>query len=554
MKPVTRRNVNVNVVTAIFDYIIRITHVKLRPGRTAVPRIADVVTLCRNAAGRRFVVRYFVVLLAFTFTHAAAAAPHLSATVIQDSGVYDASELFDVYREHLGRPVTGETASAIGKALRERYAADGYARPGYKILDSGEESGIVRIRLVELRISRVDWSGSAGPFDERVRKLADELPSASAARPEAIRDMLREARRLPGVSVAADTRADPQDQGGVVLDLDSTWQPLEGKLKLSNRGTREIGRNLAFAQVAANGLFGHENSLGLYAGTSEENERYRSGGVFANAALGSSDTSIRLIAGASGLRLAGDSRTEKHDRNLVKLRLRHLLRQNAGYDLSIWGAFALEDLDIAADGILLREDRLRSVEAGAALSWRIEAVQYYGSLEVEQGITGLDGGVSTRNNPDDPRRADFSIARLRFVRLAWFNESWSLRWDGYGQYSRHFLPSTKRFKVGGNRIGRGFEAAAISGDRGIGNTVKLNRRFEAFDDWRQHSGIYAFYDIGTVWREESGNRESAASAGVGLSFRAGWLSGNVELAKPLTHADEDGNRDAKVFAEIEMGF
>jgi hypothetical protein len=41
---------------------------------------------------------------------------------------------------------------------------------------------------------------------------------------------------------------------------------------------------------------------------------------------------------------------------------------------------------------------------------------------------------------------------------------------------------------------------------------------------------------------------------VGVAFDADWLSGHVELAKPLTHPDEDGNKDAKVFAELVLSF
>jgi hemolysin activation/secretion protein len=366
--------------------------------------------------------------------------------------------------------------------------------------------------------------------------------------------MLRRVRRLPGLSVDADTRGDPEGNGGVVLDLESSYKPVEGKLKLSNRGTREIGRNLAFAQVAGNGLFGGENSVGLYVGTSEESDKYVSGGLFGTTAIGARGTSARIVGGVSVLRLDADSGTEEHDRRIASLRITHPLRQDTSHSLTAWGAFALEDLDIGLDGVILREDRLRSIEAGAALSWRRDTTRWYASLELEQGITGLGGGVSTVNDPDDPRRADFSIARLRFVRVASWTDAWSLRWDAYGQYSPHVLPSTRRFKIGGNRIGRGFEAAAISGDRGVGNTLKLNRQLDGFDDWRRHTGLYGFYDIGTTWTEDSGTRESATSAGIGVSFRADWLSGHVEVAKPLTHADEDGRRDANVFAEIAMEF
>src|SRR5690606_30497833 len=128
----------------------------------------------------------------------------------QGSEVFEAGELFAAYRAHLGRPVGEGTAVAIAEAVRTMYQEQGYARPGYKILDAGEQSGVVRIRLVEVKIARIDWSGSAGPFEKELRELADTLPTESAIRPAAIRALLQRARRMPGVSVAADTRLDPE--------------------------------------------------------------------------------------------------------------------------------------------------------------------------------------------------------------------------------------------------------------------------------------------------------------------------------------------------------
>ncbi len=517
-------------------------------------------SLCRSDScgvphSRRCRRRIGVALVLFSFASVSAAAnPDLTATVIQNSGVYDATELFQVYKDYMGHPVTEKTAPAIAEALRDKYAQDGFARPGYKVLDTGELSGIVRIRVVELKISRVKLSGSTGPYEQRVRDITETLPVAAAVRPEDIRGVLRRVRGLPGLTVEADTYTDAGGDGAVVLDLDADYKPLEGSLKLSNRGTDEIGRNLAFAQAAANGLFGLQSSVGLYAGTTEQTDKYRSGGAFGTVTAGPHATSVRLMAGVSALRLPTDDITEEQDRKLINLRITQPVRQDGSRILSVWGAFELEDLDIGLDGTILREDRLRSLAVGSSLSWRKDANQYFGSLELEQGLTGLGGGLHTVGDPDDPRRADFTIAELRLVRLAKLEHSWSFRWDLYGQYSPHILPSTKRFKVGGNRIGRGFEAAAISGDRGIGNKLKLTRQLDGFADWRQHTGLYGFYDLGTTWLEQTASRRSAASAGVGVSFGADWLSGHVELAKPLTHPDEDGNKDAKVFAEVALSF
>lgn len=485
---------------------------------------------------------------------AAAAGPDLTATVIQGSGVYTANQLFHVYKEFMGQPVTKDTAPAIAEALRDRYAHDGFARPGYKMIDTGERSGIVRIRVAELTISRVELSGSTGPYERRVLEMANALPEQAAVRPDDIRDVLRRVRGLPGLTVEADTYADASGNGAVVLDLDADYQPLEGSLKLSNRGTHEIGRNLAFAQASANGLFGLRSSAGLYAGTTEETDKYRSGGLFGTVTAGPQSTSARLVAGVSALRLPAAEGMEAQDRTLLDLRITQPLRQETSRTLSVWGAFELEDLDIALDDTVLREDRLRSLTVGSSLGWRKNANQYFASMQLEQGLTGLGAGLHTVGDPDDPRRADFTIAELRFVGLARFENAWSVRWDVYGQYSPHILPSTKRFKVGGNRIGRGFEASAISGDRGIGNKIKVTRELDGFADWRRHTGLYGFYDLGTTWLEQAASRRSAASAGVGVAFDADWLSGHVELAKPLTHPDEDGNKDAKVFAELVLSF
>ena len=47
-------------------------------------------------------------------------------------------------------------------------------------------------------------------------------------------------------------------------------------------------------------------------------------------------------------------------------------------------------------------------------------------------------------------------------------------------------------------------------------------------------------------------RESAATAGLGFAIEYWRLSGFIEVAKPLTHADVEGDRDTKVFAEVRL--
>jgi hemolysin activation/secretion protein len=66
------------------------------------------------------------------------------------------------------------------------------------------------------------------------------------------------------------------------------------------------------------------------------------------------------------------------------------------------------------------------------------------------------------------------------------------------------------------------------------------------------SSLYGFYDFAAAWKQDQPGRESAVTAGIGFALEYWRLSGFIEVAKPLTHADVEGERDTKVFAEVKL--
>lgn len=507
--------------------------------------------LHRESLFGRFAISGVALLAAFS---SAFAVETMGGAVIQGSSVYGAAELFQVYRQHLGNTVTEHTAKAIAETLQQRYLEDGYSRPGYRIVDQGIDSGIVRIRIVEPNISRVAINGDAGPYSEKLERLVAHLPSDRSLRPQEIRDVLRDARRLPGLDVEVAAVPDGQNQGGFVLAVDSAYKPVEGSLKISNRGTREIGRDILFARVAANGLFNRDMTGGLFVTTARDSDDYRGGGFFTTFMQGSGGTSVQMQGAVTTLNYETRDVDVEQDRKRYTIKVVHPLRRQADRDLSVWGGFVVEDLDLAFNGLRSREERLRSIEAGSTFTWQEQATQSLLSLELEQGINGLGSRIDTAATTAALLENAFSIARLRYVRLAPINELWSWRVDAYAQTSPHVLPSIKRFKVGGGRIGRGFEAAAVSGDRGIGGKAQLKRQVGGSIPWLERGDLYGFYDVGSVWRNDAGGRESASSTGIGASLHEGRFSGSIEVARPLTHADADGRKDVGVFAELSIRF
>jgi hemolysin activation/secretion protein len=149
----------------------------------------------------------------------------------------------------------------------------------------------------------------------------------------------------------------------------------------------------------------------------------------------------------------------------------------------------------------------------------------------------------------DNRELEFMVLDLQAGSFTRFGTAWSLRTDVFAQYSRDVLPDSERFKIGGERLGRGFEVAEIAGDRGLGAKLVLRRELSAGGKLGRPS-LYALYDIGAAWKEDLSGRESAATAGAGFALDGTRWSGYVEAVTPLTRADIEGKRSTAVFAEI----
>lgn len=477
----------------------------------------------------------------------------LASVIVRDSTVYEPAQLFGIYQAHLGQPVTRETAASIAASVQQRYLDDGYSRPGYTILDSGVETGLVRMRLVEARISDVRITGNPGPWGQKLESLVGQLDSQQSLRPSDVRNALRRARRLPGLEVSIATEPGPE-QGAYMLSVDSSFRPLEGGVTLSNRGTREIGRTLLTARLVSNGLLGSKTANGLFVTTAQDSDDYLGGGLFSSAAIGDRGASIQLLAAVTSLATESAGIALGQERERVQLRYSRPLLESHDHELGLRFELDVENLDVVQASLTSREERLRSIETGLLLNLRSGSSQQLAGLDVEQGLRGFGARIDHFLSSAKAPEADFTILRFHYVHVRRLGETLILRWDAIGQHSADVLPSIKQFKVGGSRIGRGFEAAAASGDRGIGNKLELKRRLTDSVSWLTSTDLYGYYDLGTTWRNNAPGRESASSMGIGVAWTAERLGGYVEVAQPLTHADVDGRTDASIFAELSFRF
>jgi hemolysin activation/secretion protein len=505
--------------------------------------------------------RLALVISVFAFalavgTRASESVP-LSAATIRGSSVYTPLELFAAYRDELGRPADRARSRSVLDAVAAMYTRDGYSQPELRVDDALLASGILQIEVFEPRLTHVTLAGDTGPYRRTLEALCAELQNMQPIRRSTMQRTLARMRELPGLSVSASTQRDASERNGYVLAVEATFDPVDGVVRASNRGTEEIGPNFIVAQTVANGLLSSGEKLGLLFTAATQIEEYRAAGAFVDMPLGAHGTRAFLMGFASDSEphAAPGEPLDRYARQRATLRITYPLAPLSRFDLSLAGTLEAEDFDIRRDGVQLREERLRVLQLGSRVSWRNAGrTQYLATLEVRKGIDDFGAGLQAADLTEDLRREDFLLTRLNLVRLTRFDERWTLRMDILAQHSGYVLPYSERFKIGGERLGRGFEVTEIAGDRGAGFKLELRRLFAPSAGVLGKPSLYGFYDLGAAWSQDVSGRASAASAGLGIAAHAGRVTGYLEIAKPLTRPDVEGRKSATVFAEISVPF
>lgn len=495
---------------------------------------------------------------AFFIMASAQAAEHplLTTAVIQGSSAYSPAELFESYRDQLGKPVTRESARAIVTGLQEMYVRDGYSKPELALDGDLAARGILKVEVYEPHITAVKLSGDAGPHAAKIAQATEELRQLRPLRREEMQSRLRALRELPGLALTANTRRDESARNGFELIVDTSFQPVDSTVRLTNRGTGEVGPLFALGQFVANGLLGRQEKLGILTATAREFDEFHGAGLFIDAPVGLDDTRIMLMSfrSTSNPTEAGADVDDQYLRDRVQLKVTHRL-DAVGLHWSAYGALELEDLEIEQDGIQARDDQLRIVTLGTRIGWRSgEALQHSATVDALHGLDALGAGLQADDLVVDERSVDFTMLRLQYLLQIPLNAHWALRLDALGQYSNDLLPDSQRFKIGGDRLGRGFEVAEIAGDTGAGGKIELRRSLSGDLPVIGKTSAYGFYDIGAAWKSDVPGRESASTAGLGLGMSGKHLSGSVEIATPLTGTDIEGSDATSVFGELTIRF
>jgi hemolysin activation/secretion protein len=485
----------------------------------------------------------------------APAAP-LTTVIVTGSTVYSPPQLFAAYRDQLGRPIARESARAIVNALADTYVRDGYVKPEFALDDQLATRGVLRLQVFEAQIVSVTFEGDSGRFANELDGIGARLENARPLRKDDVSQALRDMRQIAGLAVTATTKRDPDLRNAFELVVQADFSPIDGVVRMNNRGTDQAGPVFMLGQVFANGLLGGREKIGLIFAAATDRDEYLGGGLYVDTALGAGGMrgNALIFSSHSAPNEEPVNLDDEYTRERVTLRVSKPLQQKAGLSLSASLGFEADDLTIDRAGSVIRDDSLRILEGALRAGWRAGGIQLSTNLQVRQGLDAFGAGLIATDLANDPRRSDFLVTHMQASAYRAFADRWSLRLDAFAQHSGYVLPDSERFKIGGDRLGRGFEVAAIAGDSGLGGKLELRRDLMNTESLIGRLSAYGFYDIGAAWKQDLPGRESAATAGSGLAIQGAALTGYLEVAAPLTGTDIEGKRRASVFAEISYRF
>jgi hemolysin activation/secretion protein len=523
--------------------------------RVAAARPAALVIIATAVSGAAMAAAPVLTTSANVAPQAAPGAT-LTTVIIEGSTVYSPPQLFATYRDQLGRAYSRESTRAIATALADLYLRDGYVKPEVTLDDALTARGVLRLQVYEAQVVSVVFEGDGGKFNDALDEIGAQLENARPLRKDDVAQALRAMRQIAGLAVTATTRRDPDIRNAYELVVQADYSPVDGVVRMNNRGTDQVGPAFMLGQLFANGLLGRQEKIGLIFAAATDHDEYLGGGLYVDTALGSGDTRGNALLFRSHSAPNEDvvNLDDEYTRERLTLRLTKPFPQHSELSLNGSVAFEADDLTIDRLGDIVRDDRLRILEGALRASWRAGATQLSANLQLRHGLDALGSGLHAFDLANDPRRADFIVTLMQATVYRRFADRWSLRFDGFAQNSGYVLPDSERFKIGGDRLGRGFEVAEIAGDSGIGGKLELRRDLLNTESFIGRLSAYGFYDAGAAWKQDLPGRESAATAGTGLAIQGAALTGYLELAAPLTGPDIEGKDRASVFVELSYRF
>jgi hemolysin activation/secretion protein len=488
----------------------------------------------------------------------------LRDVAVEGATVYPPEEIRALFSPYLGKRVSIAKIFEVAHELEAKYWSDGYVLTRIIVPEQEIEGGRVRLTAIEGWIAAVSVEGEPGALESAIKSQAEALTKRRPTRIEDIERFLLLVDDMPGVTAQGVIRPG-KEVGASELVVDVKVKHFDGYVTANNRASRFTGPVVAALGVGVNSFTPlAERVEGIFYTTFDDEQHF--GQLAIEGRVLDNGTRLRAYVGytPSNPGFTLDPLDVESTALTAGLHAIVPVVRSRRTNLSLDFGFDTEDTKTEILDAPFSEDHLRVLRLVATGDHRDEwRGVTSASLGLHQGLPAF--GATEAGSPSASRadgRADLFKATAELSRLQALLErdTWSLGLFGSlaGQYAAAPLLAPEEFAPGGERFGRGYFPAEISGDHGLGSSLEL--RFTHFLEsaWLPRYQVYAFYDFGAVWNRDSGAppRQTLASTGIGTRFDVtDAFSGELETALPLTRpATGNEDNDARFFFRVTARF
>jgi hemolysin activation/secretion protein len=381
--------------------------------------------------------------------------------------------------------------------------------------------GVLHLVVGEAQVTEVLLDGDIGPAGAQVLRFLDHLKNVRPLDVASLERWLLLAKGIPGVTVRPVLRPAGTGAGALTLVAQVSRQAISGYITADNRAAGPTGPEQALGVVQFNSFtsLGERTELSLF-GAARFSQLF--GQASTEFYVGGSGLKVRLYAGHGMAQPSGPLAGIGYlgETTIGGIGASYPLIRRRVYSLSLEGNFdvieADTDIDAAGGGTTtLSHDALRVVRLGAvgALYDQVLGTAHPGAnqltVRLSQGIAGLGASSNARTGANVGfTKIAFDATRVQTLFSPWSGATLALQGTLAGQWSNDVLPLSEKFYLGGGRLGRGFYAGQVTGDRALGASAELqlvtSYTTTLFGtELEMQPTFYAFYDWGESFENQA---------------------------------------------------
>jgi hemolysin activation/secretion protein len=467
------------------------------------------------------------------------------------------AEVSGVLTPLAGKETTvGELVEQVNK-ITELYRSRGYPLSFALLQNQNFDKGVVVVTVVEGFISSVKITGDIGAAQDRLQSIAQPLYTEKPLTQATLERVLNLMRTVPGVQITPKLDLPRRADGATELEISATRKAVQ-----ASGGLADLGTGLQpLASIGTNSLtpMGEQVKLTAAIPTGSGDARYYAGE--ARLPIGHDGLSAKLDGyhyqarpQDAAIQSLGLRRTVTNDRIGLGLSYPLLLnnRRSLTATAGMYGVNGQDRYDLEGSNRWLRQDtRVRALTAELRYIDVLPERTTDVSLSVSHGMKGLGANKDIISNYGASGIPDVDLgftrynltARQSFALPAQFGVVFGLM----GQYSPNKLPASEQTSFGRWRYAMGYPQGDQSGDKGIGLSAELNRRF--LTGWQYVSTLqpYAMVDFARTWYNspslQAVNERHLSSVSLGLRLTDDkYYLFDFNIARPVGDLPANSNR------------